>query len=748
MRTQLLTNRGALFFRAVVLATLAAVVAVASSRAVRAADLAEQAHSLKQVPANAAFYSASLRLAEQWHTFKESKAYGKLMEIPLVQLGKMQAQFQWQQTNEPTVVRIREYLASPAGQDAVAVLREMFADEVFAYGGDDIGKALKVLMEMSSIERSARAEAKAEGEDSKEAVKKKVFEKLLAKLEDVSVPTFVTGFRIKDKERAERELNEIHSLLRNALDEHRPELAAHLQREQIGKHEFLTLRVDGSMIPWDKIREKAEDLDEEEFNKIRDLATKKTIAVAIGVVDEFVLVSIGPSTAHLETIGQGSSIADQPAIKRLEKHAGERLVSLGYMSKAFAQGLNSPEKTMNDILSGVEEGLTGAEVDEEDRKVILDDIRAIDLKKYMPEAGDIAGVAYLTDRGYEAYQYVSAKRPMMDSSKPLAILGHVGGSPMLVVASHSKQNIESYNDLVNWIRKIAVDAERIAEKKADEDDWKKYMEYRDRFVNLLERLDKATREQMFPALAGGECAVVMDVTAKSKQWFDKMPESPKPLPMLELAFVTSVSDAAKLEQGVSAYIHVAHDAYKLVQEIHPDDAPKVKIPKPVITEPEGAGKLYSFPLPKKWGINSVVAVNAGLTDKYAAVSLMPETTERLLKEQKPGIDTSLPLDKPAAMVSHIEFAKILDAIRPWMNYGLDVAMGNLKPKKDENDSNDEESDDTPKPPSGAMMQLGFVVPQIQQFLDVAAALKSATSMTYEEDGVWVTHSETHIVDLK
>ena len=47
-----------------------------------------------------------------------------------------------------------------------------------------------------------------------------------------------------------------------------------------------------------------------------------------------------------------------------------------------------------------------------------------------------------------------------------------------------------------------------------------------------------------------------------------------------------------------------------------------------------------------------------------------------------------------------------------------------------------------------MLQMGFVVPQVYQFLDVASALRSATSITYEEDGVWVTHSETHIEDLK
>jgi hypothetical protein len=40
------------------------------------------------------------------------------------------------------------------------------------------------------------------------------------------------------------------------------------------------------------------------------------------------------------------------------------------------------------------------------------------------------------------------------------------------------------------------------------------------------------------------------------------------------------------------------------------------------------------------------------------------------------------------------------------------------------------------------------MPQVYQFLDVASALRSVSSLTYEEDRVWITHSETHFEDLK
>ncbi len=85
-------------------------------------------------------------------------------------------------------------------------------------------------------------------------------------------------------------------------------------------------------------------------------------------------------------------------------------------------------------------------------------------------------------------------------------------------------------------------------------------------------------------------------------------------------------------------------------------------------------------------------------------------------------------------------------MRPWIDYGVDVASGKLKVHKDEDaDDSDKER---PAEQNPLMLQMGFIVPQIHQFLDVASALRSASSITYEEGGVWVTHSEVHIQDLK
>ena len=69
--------------------------------------------------------------------------------------------------------------------------------------------------------------------------------------------------------------------------------------------------------------------------------------------------------------------------------------------------------------------------------------------------------------------------------------------------------------------------------------------------------------KLFPALADGQSALVIDFTAKSEKWFEQMPPATKPLPMLELALVASVSDAEKLREGVKTYIEAGKEGINL-----------------------------------------------------------------------------------------------------------------------------------------------------------------------------------------
>ena len=750
----IVTSRG-MWSRRLLLLVVASVAAVSSATATKASELTEQAHSLRLVPADAAFYSVSLRLREQLDNFLASNTYHKLLEIPVLQIAKMQVEIQWEQAAIPQVAMLKDYISSPEGSETVAVLKEMFSDEIFMYGGGDIAASLKLFMELNGIQRTARFEALASGEEPEAVMARRVTEVLTENAEDFNVPSIVTGWRIKNAEPAERKLDEVHSLVRHFLDEHHPEFSAHLQREQIAGHEFLTLRLDGSMIPWDQIRDEATDADPQQIDQWQELFSSKTIALALGIVDEFVLLSVGDSTDHLESFGRGESIVEQPAVKRLAKHADERVVSMSYISKNFLQQASSPKQTVEDLTGAAEEILHAAEVSDEQRTRLLDDIRGLanELKEYMPEAGAMAVVTFLSNRGYEAFQYNFGSRPTADSSQPLTILNHAGGTPMLVVAGRSKEDPENYERVVEWLKRIATKVEEIAKSKVEPEQWAHYLTFRDRGVELLRRLDRVNRQHLTPALQDGQWAVVMDSTATSQRWVDAMPESPKPLPMLEFALVVSVSDAEHLRQGVAELFDIVHDTIELVRNIHPEDVAEVELPESEVRELDAGGTMYVYPLPEAWGVDEQVAPNAGLNESVAVASTFPATTERLLREQPFNVDSGIALDRPAAMASRVEFAKGVAMIRPWIDYGFDVAIGKLKVEDEDGeedvDDGDEEVDvEAQQQRAAVAMQAGMFMPQLHQFLEVTTALQSASSVMYEEDGVWVTHSETHLEDLE
>src|SRR3954471_12637014 len=164
LMTRQLSNSRHVSAHNALIAFVIALGASCTSQTGQAADLAEQAHSLRKVPADATFYSASLRLRDQWHVFKDSKAYAKLMEIPLIQFAKMQVTFQWQQSEQPTVAKIRDYVQSSTGQEGVAVLKEMISEEIFSYAGSDLIESLKLFVDFNSLQRSLQIDARGDKE--------------------------------------------------------------------------------------------------------------------------------------------------------------------------------------------------------------------------------------------------------------------------------------------------------------------------------------------------------------------------------------------------------------------------------------------------------------------------------------------------------------------------------------------------------------------------------------------------------
>ncbi len=351
---------------------------------------------------------------------------------------------------------------------------------------------------------------------------------------------------------------------------------------------------------------------------------------------------------------------------------------------------------------------------------------AADLKTLIPEVGATSSVGFLTKSGLESYSYDWSEHPELDSSKPLDLLGHVGGNPIAVLVGRSKVSPEGYAMLVKWMGMGYRYVEKYGLPKLKP---KERAEFEKVFVQvkpLLGRLDAATRNLLIPALDDGQTGLVIDAKFTSRQFIKALPPTEQALPMIEPAIVVGVSDAAKLKQAFTEYYAVADDFVEVLKGIEKSEIPKdFKLPRPRVFHLR-QGTVYGYPLPAAWGVDPRVMPNAGLSEKVAVLSLSGRHAQRLLGETEPKIaGLSLPLHRPLAAVGGLDFGAFVDALGPWVELALDKGTAQL-------------------PPEHAEMARQHA----KTVLEVLKVYRGSVSATYVEGKMTVTHSRSEYHDLE
>ena len=242
------------------------------------------------------------------------------------------------------------------------------------------------------------------------------------------------------------------------------------------------------------------------------------------------------------------------------------------------------------------------------------------------------GLSFLSDRGIEDYRYAWGDHGRIDGSKPLGLLQHVGGNPILGVVSRAKVTVERLRpggqmgqDGLRLLRGVrpAEHAGRRTRKRPRSSS--------PAALPLVARLDKANRDMLIPALADGQSALVIDGKLQSKHFIESLPATEKPMPMAEPAIVIGVSDAKLLKQGVGRISGGRQRPDRRRRQIEGGNVPEnIQIPEPQVTEGP-LGTIYSFPLPKEWGVDEKIVPNLGVSDRVAVFSASRDHTERLLK---------------------------------------------------------------------------------------------------------------------
>jgi hypothetical protein len=715
-----------------------------------AAESVLETSSLKYVPEDASFYWSRMRMREQVEAVINSRAIAKILDLPWVKEARATAaRLQEEAAREagaPDVEQVKFWFELPENQELQTLLLDAVSHEVFVYGDSGFAELMAAMNAMSDEMRILQLEQARLGGENEE-IKRKTSELLVKAMKQLKVPNTVIGFKLKNDKPATSQLARLEAIISAQLEMQPPEWHGRLKREKVGATEFLTLRLDGTLIPWDQIPQQ-EDRDQAELEEVKQTLNKLTLVVSIGIRDGYLLVAIGDSTANLQSLGSGKPLAGRKELAPVVQHAGERFTSISYVSERMMREGNTVDKQLDGYVSMAESMLPLAELDPGLQEELIGDIRKLvdDLKKYIPKPGAHTSFSFISQRGLEGYSYDWSEHLASDGSQKLTILDHLGGKPLAFAAGRTKYAPQDYEVTVKWLQRGVYYFEQLGLPQLEPEQQELYQRIRTEMTPLAERLDQVTRLSWIPAFKDGQSAFVMDAKLTSAKWQEQMPPAATPLPMLEIGFVYGVSDAELVKVASNDYFAIAREAVNKLHAIVPEAVPEFTVPPPQSREfPEGT--VYYYSLPREWGFDTQIAPNAALSKDFLALSLLPKFGLRLLKPTPLEVEGPVANhDRPLASASYFDLAGLLDALLPWMDYGVDqrdaIEAAAKAAAAAAGQPQEEEAPDEAVPeasPEEAKANTRFV-------LDLLKCLRTMSSVSYFEDGALVTHSEWHLVD--
>jgi hypothetical protein len=694
------------------------------------------AAAFKQLPADTAFYSSMLRNREQIDIILKSKAWAKLMNMPIAKFAKEQIDKQLANP-DPQFAMFVNMLKLPENQELLQVLADAYSDEIFVYGSSGWVDFIDLFMEVASAVRFGPALSQLNpenrGKNPAELMARVALQVLARNEKLIRVPDLIIGFKVKDSNKVEAQIKRLEGLVKSVIGFAPPFIGKGFSRVKIGDSSVLNLTVDTSAVPWDQLHIKDYEEKDGEFDPLLKKLKSLTLSISIGVHRGYVVLAIGQTADHLAVIGgEGKHLSELPEFKALEKFADKPLTSIGYTSKALKTALLPKASDYKDITTKLGELLKAADLPEASVKKIRADLDSMSdgLAKIVPEAGASVSFSFMTPRGTEAYDYDYTNFPSygLDSSKPLSLLEHAGGQPIFFYAARSKSDPDAYKSFSKRIPVIYEHVEEAVLTKLDDDQKELYKTIKGKVVPLLQRLDRITGDLLLPALQDGQIGFVLDAKWKSKHWHVAAPTTPKAMPLPEIGFLMGISDEGKFKQAMKELYTLINDSLGVASELAKGEIPDIKMPEPNIEDGLG-GLLAFYPIPPEVGIDAQFLPMVGLSKDLLVLTLSRSHTERLLKETPLKLDGG-PLaemkGKPVASAMYFNWPALVDTATPWLELAISTA----------------------KPPAFPPGTDGDVLKQTLTLLEICKVLRSFSNVTYQENGIWITHSETVIRDLE
>jgi len=717
-------------------AGLACVLVVGMIGLGHAAPPLQEQTALKLIPADIGYYASMLRTGEQVNRVMQSKAFAKLKEMPILQMGWFMVQSQWANPQNPQVAQVKALLQQDANKQLIEMLKDAHSHEIFLMADASLGDLAGVRVGINAAVNEARISSITEhgGGTPGEAQIAKILDTLGQHADKIKVPNLIIGWKVTDTKRADAQLQRLDALL-TGLGAQVPILQQRYAKEKIGATQYMTLKLDGSLVPWEQIP-----LGEvgDQADKVKQLIEKmkaKTLVISLGLRDDYLLLSIGSDNQLLSKLGNGPLLYDADELAPLRAKQDLAYTGISYASAALMKKVGSVDQQMDQVVAMVEQLIPMSPLDPDTQKELVADVESLSdyVKAHAPTPSAVSGFSFMTPAGYEQYTYQWTTDGPLDASQKLPILEHLGGSPLAFFAGRGKTTPEDYAVMSKVFSRAGYYVEKILMQQIDAEQQKAFESLKTRLAPLCTKAAAVTRDKLMPAMSDEQGAIVLDAKSTSKQWHMAMPASDTPLPMLELAVIQGVSDSAKLKEAFGDYFDILQQLLDTLHEVStgelkdffPDEVPKITLAKPK-TRAVGDGTVYYYILPQEAQLDAQIAPNAGLSDSILIESFMPKFTARLLKTTPlEGTGPLADVDRPLAAAGYLNFAGLIEAIEPWINYGVNLAGGGGQ--------------------AGAPM--GGMAQQVTDVLEIIKCFRGISSVVYQEGGATITHTECRFEDL-
>lgn len=736
------------------------------------------------VPADAAYFSATLRAREQYDLIVNSNAFATIRRLPGVTRALASLDEQRMTPGNPLGM-VDGFLQAPENQQALELLADMVATDTFVYAEPSCIKVLRLVQKLQAAQQGAAFGGRLRGgaggvgglgglpglpggndgadgddgdddEDDEDEERNQAVALLkvaAANLDLVVLPDLVWGFTTTKPEAAKAQLARLEALATFAAQTV-PDLAEAVARKKVAGGEFVTITLPARLVTGQLDEAVAElGLDENAadgrvvaIDKLLKRLRGLDLVIAIGLVGDRVILSIGDSLDHLDKLalpGSGrKGLITHPALAPFLPHKGKRITGISYTSRELAEANADPATTLSQLTGLVDNPALDVDLSPEARAELKTFVARMADKaaQALPKPNATLSFSFLTDAGYEGYSWFWGNPLGLEGGQPLGLLSRLGGTPLAFAVSRMKSNPAAFAELVATVNEGWKLFKKHGLPNIDDDESRDQVEdFEEHVVPLAAQLAEIVGKKLLPSLADGQVGMVFDSPAKTRRLHEDLPEADQPLPLPELSFVLPLADAALFRTALSDLFELGDALVVAMRRMDPDSVPEgYQPPAPEKTKIEG-GSAWSYALTGA-GLDEQIRPGIAIGEKTAVFSLLPGQAGRLLGERK--LETGVGLAdfaKPLAGAAAADVPRIIDSLKPWVVYLIRYAAVLQRDGQVDSDAPLNADVETP--------EVKEIREHVAVVLEAAKAFRGSAAETTVNPEATVTHWRNAIRDL-